>query len=113
MPLTSLPCEQHIDILCWARFLTRCRYISRNDDSIAQGDLASKVRRDEERRALANGVSQFFPHQMCSGLTLIAGVFVAPFLVAKKDCELFIKWKGDAGGLNHIRGEKVCDASFS
>lgn len=39
--------------------------------------------------------------------TLTAGVFVAPFLVAKKDCELFIKWKGDAGGLNHIRGEKV------
>ena len=28
--------------------------------------------------------------------------------MAKKDCELFIKWRGDAGGLNHIRGEKVC-----
>ena len=36
-----------------------------------------------------------------------AGLFVAPFLVAKKDCELFIKWKGDAGGLQQIRGEKV------
>jgi hypothetical protein len=39
----------------------RCRYISRNDDSIALGDLASKVRRDEERRALADGTLQLLP----------------------------------------------------
>jgi hypothetical protein len=41
-------------------------------------------------------------------ITLTSGLFIAPFLVARKDCELFCKWKGDAGGLNHIRGEKVC-----
>ena len=66
-----------------------CMYINRHEDIIDDGDLPSKVRRDQERQALADGS------------------FVAPFLVAKKDCELFIKWKGDAGGLQQIRGEKV------
>ena len=64
-------------------------YINRHEGIIDDGDLPSKVRREQERQALADGT------------------FVAPFLVAKKDCELFIKWKGDAGGLQQIRGEKV------
>jgi hypothetical protein len=46
-------------------------------------------------------------HLRLRSITLGLGLFIAPFLVARKDCELFIKWKGDAGGLNHIRGEKV------
>ena len=66
-----------------------CMYINRHEGIIDDGDLPSKVRREQERQALADGT------------------FVAPFLVAKKDCELFIKWKGDAGGLQQIRGEKV------
>lgn len=32
-------------------------YVSRNDASIDQGDVAAKVRRDEERRSLAEGSS--------------------------------------------------------
>ncbi len=70
-----------------------CMYINRHEDIIDDGDLPSKVRREQERQALADGT------------------FVAPFLVAKKDCELFIKWKGDAGGLQQIRGEKVAAAN--
>ena len=80
-------------------------YVSRNDASIDQGDVASKVRRDEERRSLAEGWSTRLSRDQCE--TSRAGAFVAPFLIAKKDCAQFIKWKGDAGGLNHIRGEKV------
>ncbi len=82
-----------------------CMYVSRNDASIDQGDVAAKVRRDEERRSLAEGSSTPLPRDQSE--TSRVGVFVAPFLVARKDCAQFIKWKGDAGGLNHIRGEKV------
>ena len=45
-PLCTLPAA-----LC----KTSCMYISRHDESIEQGDVASRVRRDEERRSLADG----------------------------------------------------------
>jgi hypothetical protein len=41
------------------------------------------------------------------GLRLVVGC--SRFEV--QDCELFIKWKGDVGGLQQIRGEKVGAAS--
>jgi len=54
--------------------MTRCRrYISRHDDIIDEGDLASKVRREQERQVLADGS------------------FVAPFLVAKKVRALWLR----------------------
>ena len=46
--------QKSLTVVQWQQMCSM--FISRNDQSIEQGDVAAKVRRDEERRSLAEGV---------------------------------------------------------
>jgi hypothetical protein len=45
--------QKSLTVVQWQQMCSM--FISRNDDSIERGDVAAKVRRDEERRSLAEG----------------------------------------------------------